>query len=312
MTQCWIPGEGAPNSSSYIVRQVGSRRYMVKNTVSGRSGVVSLGKLPLSEGQGVIMFQPAHGEAQPARSIWSHRVMTWGGNTYAWRQNAVSQLDEAAFFPGGQIYQVTVLMSSGLFRNGDPEVPAWVPSGATDYIDLVTGDAYANGLVTTVDDFFNLIGARTDANGMVSLDGTAVDVEFVGALADAVQLGNAFTLVFEFDMLDQPIRVRGQTTGFEASFTVGQAASVSVNATSMTGLGAVASGRNRFAISFDPGQPYRAAFNGGVARSLAATTPYAWTNGEIVSVVLRGTSAVRSLALYPVQTDASLSAISAL
>ena len=98
VSSCWIDGEMGANATSYIVKQLGTRTYIVHNSMTGNEGIVKLQATSVvAAGQAVINVTPFSGPVEHARTIQAHNVKTWEDHTYRWNaDNSVTGPGEAS------------------------------------------------------------------------------------------------------------------------------------------------------------------------------------------------------------------------
>ena len=94
LTSAWVPGHGSAVSNCYIVKQVGTGRYLVHNgTVSG---VVKLtAGTAAAAGEGYVTVSPYGGGTKYAKTINAHTVKTQDGYVYKWSTAAAAVTGEA-------------------------------------------------------------------------------------------------------------------------------------------------------------------------------------------------------------------------
>lgn len=95
LNSAWIPGESAAINDCYIVKQVGTGRYLVKNGT--KSGVVRLVQgVPAKAGEGQLIVKPhGGGTDESAKMVHSRTVKTWEGKVYSWSAAAASATGQA-------------------------------------------------------------------------------------------------------------------------------------------------------------------------------------------------------------------------
>lgn len=91
LTSAWIAGAGSAAAGFYIVKQVGTGKYLVSNGTD--SGVVKLVDLIAdAEGEATLAVQPfGSAQLEYVKNIYSRTVKTFDDNTYKWSTEAATE-----------------------------------------------------------------------------------------------------------------------------------------------------------------------------------------------------------------------------
>lgn len=90
----WIPGEGSANATSFIIKQLGVNRFIMKNKATGNSGIVTLQAAAVTAaGQARISVTPFGGSTEYLKSLQYRKAITFSGNIYVYNLQEIA--DEA-------------------------------------------------------------------------------------------------------------------------------------------------------------------------------------------------------------------------
>ena len=112
LNSAWLPGESAAINDCYIVKQVGTGRYLV--TDGTKSGVVRLvAAAPAKAGEGQLVVNKFGGGTEAVKVIHNRTIKTWSGASFAWSLAAAAKTGEVTMrFAAADVPGATLAISN--------------------------------------------------------------------------------------------------------------------------------------------------------------------------------------------------------